>query len=249
MRLRSLQRTWNRLARADPLWAVLAASEKRGNRWDRAEFFATGAQAVEGILAHLSSLGVELQHRKALDFGCGVGRLTQALAPHFDEVWGVDIAPAMVELAGACNQHGTRCRYLLNESDNLSLFPDRTFDFVLSLITLQHMPPTIAHRYLREFVRVLTPGGVLVFQAPAERALGGSGLVERLRRAIRRLMPRPLLRLYRRVRYGDPMDMYGIPREQIERLLKESGAAVLDVAEEASAGDAWVSFRYCARRP
>ncbi len=249
MRFRSLQRTWDQLARRDPLWAVLTAPDKVGNRWDRAEFFATGVQAVDGVLAYVSSLGIEIRRCKALDFGCGVGRLTQALALHFSEVSGVDIAPTMIELARSYNQHGERCTYVLNERDDLSLFSDGTFDFILSLITLQHMPPTFAKRYMRELVRVLAEGGVMVFQMPAEPMAGGEGRAQHMRQIVRRLAPRPLLNLYHRLRYGNPIEMYGIPRGEIESLLRESGAIVVDVSEEASAGAGWTSFRYCVRKP
>ncbi len=41
MDLQQLRRTWDNLGEADPLWAVLAAPSKRGNRWDVREFGAT----------------------------------------------------------------------------------------------------------------------------------------------------------------------------------------------------------------
>ena len=249
LRLTSLQRTWEALAHKDPLWAVLTAADRRGNRWDPAEFFATGVQAVDGILAHVASLGLEMQRRRALDFGCGVGRLTQALARHFAEVWGADIAPSMIEKARSYNRHADRCRYVLNETDDLAVFADGRFDFILSLITLQHMSPRFAKGYLREFVRVLARGGVLVFQLPAEPIAAGANRSQRLRQVIRRLAPSPLVRLYRRVRHGHPIDMYGLPREEVESLLRESGVIVVDAVEDSSAGGGWTSFRYCVRKP
>jgi len=237
---------WEGLARRDPLWAVLTAPEKRGNRWDEAEFFATGLQAVGGILRHVESLGLTLGRGKALDFGCGVGRLTQALASHFDEVHGVDIAPSMVERARSYNRYGDRCTYHLNDRDDLSLFEDGVFDFVLSLITLQHMPPAHATRYVREFVRLLAPGGVMVVQTAGEEIVLSPG---GLRGAIRRLAPAALLRVHRRLRQGHAIDMYGMPREEVVELLEARGAAVVEVAEETSAGATWPSLRYCAMRP
>ena len=245
MRLKALQSVWEGLARRDPLWAVLTAPDKRGNRWDEAEFFATGVQAVEGILRHVESLGLTFCRGKALDFGCGVGRLTQALAAHFDEVHGVDIAPSMIERARSHNRCGDRCTYHVNDRDDLSLFDDGAFDFVLSLITLQHMPPAHATRYLREFVRVLAPGGVMVVQAAGEQVAVPPGS---LRELLRRAAPTALLRAYRRLRQGHAIDMYGIPREEVVGLLEANGGTVVDVAEEPSAGANWTSFRYCARK-
>ena len=245
MKLKRLQSDWDELGRRDPLWAVLTAPEKRGNRWDEAEFFATGVQAVEGILRHFESLGLTFGRGKALDFGCGVGRLTQALAEHFDEVHGVDIAPSMIELARSHNRCGDRCTYHVNDRDDLALFEDGAFDFVLSLITLQHMPPAHATSYLREFVRVLAPGGVMVVQTAGEQIVHSPG---GLRGLLRRAAPAPLLRAYRRLRQGHAIDMYGINREEVVELLEANGASVVDVAEDPSAGASWTSFLYCARK-
>ncbi len=51
----------------------------------------------QSLWEHLYSLGVTIPHGKALDFGCGVGRVTQALAQYFDEVYGVDFRDACFE--------------------------------------------------------------------------------------------------------------------------------------------------------
>ncbi len=80
MELKRLQRNWDNLGRTDPLWAVLTDPEKKGNRWQLAEFFATGVGEVSALLRWIEPVGVSLRRAKALDFGCDVGRLTQALA-------------------------------------------------------------------------------------------------------------------------------------------------------------------------
>ena len=110
MDLKDLQKNWDTFGRTDPLWLILAAADKKGDKWAVDEFFATGKREIELALDWVASLGVRLPQRKALDFGCGVGRLTQALADHFDEVCGVDIASSMIELANEYNRHGARCK-------------------------------------------------------------------------------------------------------------------------------------------
>ena len=125
-----LQRHWDAFGRIDPLWAILTDPNRRGNRWDKVEFFATGREEIAAHLAHAASLGVPGRRRRALDFGCGAGRLTQALAAHFDEAIGVDVAPSMIDLARRHNAHGDRCSYLVNEQPDLSRFPDATFDIL-----------------------------------------------------------------------------------------------------------------------
>ena len=81
---------------------------------------------------------------RCLDFGCGVGRLTLALAAHFREVVGVDIAPSMLERAEKYKGPASNVSYVLNGREDLSQFPDGSFDFVHASIVLQHMSPRLA---------------------------------------------------------------------------------------------------------
>lgn len=168
MSLKALRRQWDRFGRADPLWAVLSLPDKRQGRWDETEFFKTGEREIEDVLAHARSLGIQVRRERALDFGCGVGRLTQALLPHFERVDGVDIAPSMLERAAAYNRHPGRCVFHLNERADLALFPDRAFTFIYTSLVLQHLPGDLARGYIREFLRVLSAGGLLVFHLPSQ---------------------------------------------------------------------------------
>ena len=74
--------TFERLGREDPLWAVLTVPEFRNNRWDPDAFFETGRHEINGVMAYLDSLGLDGPRELAMDFGCGVGRLSQALCEH-----------------------------------------------------------------------------------------------------------------------------------------------------------------------
>ncbi|HEV2762768.1 MAG TPA: class I SAM-dependent methyltransferase, partial [Pyrinomonadaceae bacterium] len=161
--LRKLQSDWHEFGRRDPLWAIMTEREK----WTLREFFESGVWEVDRVMSYVESLGLPLARRRALDFGCGVGRLTQALCRHFEECRGVDIAPSMIRLAEKYNRHKRRCRYVLNERDDLRVFADAEFDFIYSALVLQHMRPEVAERYVVELLRVLAPGGLLVFQLPA----------------------------------------------------------------------------------
>ena len=109
--------------------------------WDEDAFFNTGVAEIESVLDRVCRGAVTLRFERALDFGCGVGRLTQALGRHFRKADGVGIASAMIARARALNRLGDRCQYHLNETDDLAAFSDGLFDFVYSMITLQHMEP------------------------------------------------------------------------------------------------------------
>jgi len=244
MELERLQRAWDDLGRDDPLWGILTWPGKRGNRWGADEFFATGESDVQQVMSHVDSLGRDFARRRALDFGCGVGRMTQPLARYFDEVCGVDIAPSMIDWAERFNGYGERCTYRVNKSNDLGCFPHGTFDFVLSHLTLQHMPPECAKAYVREFLRVLSPEGLLVFQMAGEPTARRPRPVALVRRCVRGAIPEGLIRLCRKLRYGHLIDMHGIPREEMVAFLEGNGGLILDVQQDTSAGGGWTSFRY-----
>jgi SAM-dependent methyltransferase len=168
MSIEELQRNWDEFGRNDPLWAILTEPGKRRGKWNLREFFEKGEEDIANLMRYIDSLEFPLRRNRALDFGCGVGRLTQPLCRHFEVCYGVDIAPSMIELANKYNRYGQKCRYCLNVSDKMNLFDDNYFDLVYSIITLQHMEPRYSLGYIREFIRILAPGGLLIFQIPSE---------------------------------------------------------------------------------
>ena len=163
----SLQNVWDTLAKEDPLWAILSVPEKRGRKWTPEEFFRSGQAEVDATLGKILTSGYPLSRGVALDFGCGVGRLTQPLADYFERVVGIDISPTMLDLARRFNRRGSRVEYILNAIDNLRIFADQTFELVYSKIVLQHMPHAYATGYIREFFRIARPGGFIMFQVPS----------------------------------------------------------------------------------
>lgn len=162
---------WEDAAQRDPLWAILSDPTKRGRQWDLGEFFETGRREISLLLYQLRQLGHPPSAGRALDFGCGVGRLTQALAATFAEVVGVDVSPTMIRLARELNRYPAVARYVLNQSASLAQFPSGSFDFVYSDIVLQHLDPEHAKQYIAEFLRVLRRGGAAVFQLPSHRRM------------------------------------------------------------------------------
>lgn len=247
MKLTDLKNNWEGLGRADPMWAILADPNRHGHRWTPEEFFATGEEHVQGYLDKVREAGLSPGHRRALDFGCGAGRLTQALAAHFDQTVGVDIADSMIALARAQNaSRGRRpsaVSFVGNAAPDLSLFDDDSFDFVLSIVVLQHMDNDLKRGYLREFVRVLKPGGVAVFTVPSHADWSPKGLIRRL--------PNRVLNVVRRRRYGyqSVMEFYPMHRQVLEYLVAQTGAQVVSAEAEPMAGPPWTSFLYVVAKP
>lgn len=233
--LKTVQKHWDHYGARDPFWAILSHPEKRNGAWDVREFFETGISEVEAAVRYVESVYPLAHKRRALDFGCGVGRLTQPLGAHFEQVYGVDISPSMIGQAREFNRLGDRCQYLHNDRSDLSMFPDRSFDFIYSNLTLQHVPPRYSRKYIAEMVRVLAPGGALLFRLPGRaHGLRIPGYLRRLGRVIWNLVhPR------------QPMvGMYGIPKEQVIALVTSYGGQVLDAAPDGSAGPHWESTQY-----
>lgn len=160
--LAALRNVWEHLAERDALGAILTDPSKVGSRWSVAEFMATGEEEIDTVMKHLAAIGCLPNFEgAALDFGCGVGRLTQAMARRFGSCVGVDISAQMIRNAASLNQHG-HCDYEVIAGPELP-FSDGVFSFLYSNIVLQHVPRRYAVGYLREFERVLKLGGVLVF--------------------------------------------------------------------------------------
>jgi SAM-dependent methyltransferase len=230
MKLWQLRRHWNALARQDPFWAVLTQAGKQGNRWAAPEFYSSGVAEVARDLEAIRELAPSMRFGSALDFGCGAGRLTAALAGHFARATGVDISDAMVALArGYCPD--PRVEFLCNTRPDLEIFPDNTFDFVYSRITLQHIAPRYTRRYLGEFVRVLAPGGLLSVQVPESVPPGDPP--DRLKFSW--WPPTLIMRIRRNIRFHHPgwfpdnpkMQMYAIPRGEVLGCLVNAGAEPL----------------------
>ncbi|HEX3649471.1 MAG TPA: class I SAM-dependent methyltransferase [Pseudonocardiaceae bacterium] len=155
---------WERLGADDPYWAVLTEETFHGGN-GRAEFFELGRREVRDALALLERHGGPVGD-VAVDFGCGVGRLTYALGEHFARVVGVDVAVSMIDEANAHNPVPERVRFVHNTSTTLP-FQDNSVDLVLSIITMQHLPPSLSIRYLLDMARITRPGGHLMFQLPS----------------------------------------------------------------------------------
>jgi SAM-dependent methyltransferase len=242
--LDAIRADWSRLGAEDPLWAVYVAPDTRGGRWDLEAFFALGRREVDGVFAELERRGLTPGRRLALDFGCGVGRLSAALAGRMDEVLGVDIAESMLATARALGRGGDRVRYVLNTAPDLSFVPTGSVDLVYSSLVLQHLPVGLARGYLAEFARVLAPGGVAAFQVASRPTRSVKGLAFRL-------LPWPVLAWAQRrlLGYPAPMRMTRLTRSDVQTALRGTDAVVVAELPDDSYGGHWHYTRYLVTRP
>jgi ubiquinone/menaquinone biosynthesis C-methylase UbiE len=195
------------------------------------------------VFTHLDEVGLAPEEERALDFGCGAGRLTIALADRVGRAVGVDISEPMLAKARELDSAG-RCVFVRNERADLARFEDDSFDVVMSSLVLQHLPQDLARGYLAEMVRVLRPGGALVVQlatAP-DRSLRGMAVRVLPLRAVRFLQRRVL-------RYPAPMNMHPMGRAEFESVATGAGARLVDAVDEPMYGGNWRYTRYYLSKP
>jgi SAM-dependent methyltransferase len=162
--LSRMERDWDSRAREAPEYYVATANRE----WQRDEFFEGGAMNVANeILPDIDIIcqGKKFNQMRTIEIGCGVGRMTRALAALFNEVHAVDISAEMIALASQ-NLSGLKNVFLYkNNGTDLAEFPDRSFDFAFSFIVFQHIPDRgVIENYVREVYRCLKPGAVFKFQ-------------------------------------------------------------------------------------
>lgn len=159
MDYRDMYNWWNTAAHTNAMNAILSNKQD----WEENEFFHTGQAWLEQHRQFAFSANVDLTGKSALDFGCGVGRMTNALAAYYPKVVGVDISDEMIRRAE-----------MLKQSENVGFiqvvdsplpFPDRDMDLVYSTIVVQHIPSPHNLGYVKEFFRVSR--GTVMFDAPS----------------------------------------------------------------------------------
>jgi ubiquinone/menaquinone biosynthesis C-methylase UbiE len=228
---KELRENWQSLGADDPLWAILSDPRAKGGKWSVEEFLRTGQMEIDRVFSWLDAQGLTpTNYGCALDFGCGVGRLTQALAKPFQRCTGVDVAASMVEAARKLDPP-QNCEFVVNERSDLSVFPDASFDFIYSSIVLQHIPNPFAISYITEFCRLLAPNGLLVFQVAVDKQVSLTHRLNHfkhqiaakvaLRTRLKRLLGHPVARPAARI------EMHLLPAASVEQCLKNGGVQLM----------------------
>lgn len=222
---------WRLWGERDPYYAVLTDPRYRTTQIaeTRAEFFLDGERFVTFALETWRRHFGELHSDTALDFGCGVGRLTIPLAKSFRSVVGVDVSPGMIAEAQR-NSDGLAVEY--RRCDDSLESVEHGFDFVITLMVLQHIPVTRGMNILARLLERINPGGGCVIHLPIRRRYsradewryrlrhhvpGGQALLNILgRRPIdhpsMQMNPYPLaniVRLFHAKGFGDLLMQYG----------------------------------------
>jgi SAM-dependent methyltransferase len=170
---------WNQRARDDAHYYVAFG----GRHQDEEAFLATAAEVVGAIEWEFKRLpaGANRKSWRALEIGCGPGRLIKHLSRHFGEIHGVDVSDEMIALARERLKNIPHAHVHATNGSSLDRFADESFDVVYSYAVFQHIPSrAVVLEYMREIARVLKPGGIFRGQfnglPPSERPDTWSGV-------------------------------------------------------------------------
>lgn len=154
---------WQRFGESQPYWAVLTDDKYRPPNigpGTLGEFFESGESHLEAVWDMIRrTLDPAFSPCRALDFGCGVGRVLIPLARRCPIPVGVDVARSMLEEARRnLSERGLVAELILGD-DALSRVP-ASFEFVHSYIVFQHIPPARGEVIAARLLERLEPGGV-----------------------------------------------------------------------------------------
>lgn len=227
--------SWAKLGNEEPHWSVVTAENFKSDRIAETEqeFYASGSGDRELIQATFARNGQSLASiETCLEFGCGVGRATSALAKLFPKVYGVDISAPHLKLAKAWFAKSAIENVetiQLHRAQDVTGLPE--FDLLFSTIVFQHNPPPVIAYLLDSLLAHVRPGGYVLFQVPTYRAGYHFALDEYLRHA------------------SPGMEMHVLPQRVVFQLLQQHGIVPIEVQEDALTGsEAFLSQTFFGRR-
>jgi 2-polyprenyl-3-methyl-5-hydroxy-6-metoxy-1,4-benzoquinol methylase len=167
-----VKREWKKLGEDDPYWSVLSEERYRSKRLSEqeiAEFLSSGRDSAGLIDLFEARSRSTINRGTCFELGCGVGRVTCHLSKMFQRVIAADISPGNIELCrnnlAASGISNVEC-LLIDELDDYKSLPQ--FDFMFSVIVLQHNTPPVQKFILDCLLRKIRGGGGCLFQSPSE---------------------------------------------------------------------------------
>jgi SAM-dependent methyltransferase len=217
-----IRTAWQSFGETEPHWSVITHEPYLSKNIEKNldALYASGVAEVDQALAFLSRNHIDLSNaRRALDYGCGVGRLTVALARRFPAVLGIDVSEKHIDLARRyAADHQVKNVDFMRITDLEQLNSVTHVDFILSIIVLQHNPPPIIAVVLRKLLNALNPGGCALFQVPT--------YCRGYRFSCADYLSGP----------SPQMEMNAIPQRAIYAIARDCGCDLLEVREDDATG-------------
>lgn len=232
-------RVWTALGEDAPHWSVLAEERFRPEAIaaNMAAFRSTGRAEAGALVAVLARQGLTPEDLpRAVEHGCGVGRVTMHLARHFPEITCVDVSPPHLALARReASGRGLLHLRWLRAKPGL-VMPAQSYDLWYSRRVLQWNPPPLIRRTLELAFEGLAPGGLAVFQVPTWCA-GYRFSIEEYLAGPERSAP----------------ELHLLPQAEVFDLASAAGLRVLEVRQDSHlpvpAPGPWQSQLFVMRKP
>ena len=157
---------WEKYGKDDPYFGVISHDKFRKNNLtneNKREFFESGSNHINYILGNIRRhIDSDFMIKKALDFGCGVGRIVIPLANEAQEVTGIDVSGSMLnEAKRNCEERSIENISFIKSDDSLSSLTGK-YNFIHSFIVFQHIPVTRGEYIFDKLVSHLEDDGVCV---------------------------------------------------------------------------------------
>ncbi len=207
---------WRALGETQPFWGVLTHPDYRTeNLTPQAlkAFYGSGVAYIDDIVVRLERATGVAPRGRALDFGCGAGRLAEAMAA-YTQTTGLDISPGMLAKA---REQGGKATYV-------ETLPAGSFDWINSFIVFQHIAPERGLALMETLLARLAPGGHVSLHVTAWRELALTPAPARSWRAlVRALIPEVLLTRLRPAPATGTISMYDYDLSQVLARLNRAG--------------------------
>jgi SAM-dependent methyltransferase len=217
-----IREAWAHLGLKQPHFSVLADKQFLPNSLSEniEHFWASGQMELAIIQSMLVRHGVSsLASKACVEFGCGVGRVTLALAPHCLFVHGYDISEGHLDHAKkrAAILDIQNCQFVLCSDTALEeMLP---CDFFYSRLVFQHNPPPVIYQLIMRALRALNPDGIAIFQVPVYM-VGYEFNIEK----------------WLHTKHELDMQMHCLPQDIIFSLLYDANCELLEVQQDDSTG-------------
>ena len=155
---------WEFYGETDPYFGVATVNRFKGENLDeasRGDFFRSGEIHIGRIWDEIESVFIsDFRPKRAMDFGCGVGRLVVPMAARCAEMVGVDISDKMlVEARKNCDDRRIdNASFALSDEALSEVAGD--FDLIHSFIVFQHINPKKGEKIFRRMTELLVENGV-----------------------------------------------------------------------------------------
>jgi ubiquinone/menaquinone biosynthesis C-methylase UbiE len=155
---------WNRLAVKNARYYVLT---NKGESITEEDFRSAGMADVDTHFIKddlIRNILTDRANVNVLEIGCGIGRLSEFIAPKVEKLFAIDISEEMISQGRKRLNHINNIELYSTDGVSLPLGSD-SVEIVFSFIVFQHMPSKeIVRKNMEEISRVLRVGGIAKIQ-------------------------------------------------------------------------------------